>query len=296
MSFSAPRERFQNSLVSLSSSDADHIPVRVLIFLLVKAKRYPSNHRCGRRSSTLPEKYLSEKSTRRRVAGFVPSIRGNSTVVQVCEFSARQTSYRKILEIGSRFWLPHHCQMSRVLGLKIHKIFKLGRQKTDDKQIYEVGICSISCLEKEEVRVLLRQDPNFWTYRPLSQLMIRAAADDMMKKLNQRLLWYLAVRGALCCRCFCINDNDFADWPSVPPNPDNLIAEGGDPEEEILSVLDVPPGRMGQVIGKRGASILSCSNFFGGSNGPPDEVFIVGPVKQVRKAEAMLRGTMLEMF
>ncbi|KAF2304416.1 hypothetical protein GH714_030848 [Hevea brasiliensis] len=77
----------------------------------------------------------------------------------------------------------------------------------------------------------------------------------------------------------------FADWPSVPPIPDNLIAgiltyfvcvdnliaEGGDPEEEILLALDVPPGRMGQV-------------------------FIVGPVKQVRKAEAMLRGTMLEMF
>ena len=33
--------------------------------------------------------------------------------------------------------------------------------------------------------------------------------------------------------------------------------DGSAPEEEILSVLDVPPGKMGRVIGKRGASILS---------------------------------------
>lgn len=38
---------------------------------------------------------------------------------------------------------------------------------------------------------------------------------------------------------------------------DDLIAEGTAPEEEILSVLHVPPGKMGCVIGKRGASILS---------------------------------------
>ena len=59
--------------------------------------------------------------------------------------------------------------------------------------------------------------------------MVRAAADDvrfllyiyhkMMEKLNERSLWYLAVRGALYCRCFCINDNDYADWPPLPPIP-----------------------------------------------------------------------------
>lgn len=38
---------------------------------------------------------------------------------------------------------------------------------------------------------------------------------------------------------------------------DNLIVDGDAPEEEILSVLDVPPGKMGRVIGRRGASILS---------------------------------------
>jgi exonuclease 3'-5' domain-containing protein 1 len=69
----------------------------------------------------------------------------------------------------------------------------------------------------------------FWTYRPLSEMMIHAAADDvrfllriyykMMEKLNQRSLWYLAVRGVLYCRCFCINENDYADWPHIPPIP-----------------------------------------------------------------------------
>ncbi|KAK6249002.1 hypothetical protein QUC31_020567 [Theobroma cacao] len=168
----------------------------------------------------------------------------------------------------------------------------------------------ISYQEKEEVRLLLRQDPKFWTYRPLSELMVRAATDDvrfllyiyhmMMEKLNQRSLWYLAVRGALYCRCFCINDNNYADWPSVPPIPDHL--EGNAPEEEILSILDVPPGKMGRIIGRKGASILSIKEscnaeiLVGGAKGPPDKVFIIGPVKQVRKAEAMLRGRMVDLY
>ncbi|PON86194.1 Polyribonucleotide nucleotidyltransferase [Trema orientale] len=142
--------------------------------------------------------------------------------------------------------------------------------------------------------------------------MVRAAADDvrflpyiyhkMMEKLNERTLWYLAFHGALYCRCFCINDNNYADWPSLPPIPDSLTTvEGNALEEEILSVLDVPPGKMGCVIGRRGASILaikeSCNAeiLIGGSKGPPDKVFIIGAVKQVRKAEAMLRGRMLDM-
>lgn len=60
-------------------------------------------------------------------------------------------------------------------------------------------------------------------------MMVRAAADDvrfllfiyhkMLEKLNERSLWYLAVRGALYCRCFCTNDNQYADWPSLPPVP-----------------------------------------------------------------------------
>lgn len=59
--------------------------------------------------------------------------------------------------------------------------------------------------------------------------MVRAAADDvrfllyiyhqMMEKLNERSLWYLTVRGALYCRCLCVNSNDYADWPPLPPIP-----------------------------------------------------------------------------
>ncbi|KAK8513724.1 hypothetical protein V6N12_052895 [Hibiscus sabdariffa] len=159
--------------------------------------------------------------------------------------------------------------------------------------------------QKEEVRLLLRQDPKIWIYRPLSELMVCAAAvevrflpyiyDKMMEKLNTRSLWYLSVRGALYCRCLCINDNDYADWPPIPPIPDSLIVEGNAPEEEILSILDVPQGKMRRVIGREGVSILaikkSCNAeiHFGG-----DKVFIMGPVSEVRKAEAMLRRGMMD--
>ncbi|KAH1203926.1 piRNA biogenesis protein EXD1 [Glycine max] len=189
-----------------------------------------------------------------------------------------------------------------------------GRKRLRDDYISFVGLLADprkSYDEKEEVRVLLRQDPKFWRHRPLSEQMVRAAADDvrfllyiyhqMMEKLNERSLWYLAVRGVLYCRCFCLNSNNFADWPSLPPIPvDNLNADGSDPKEEILSVLDIPQGKMGLVIGKRGATILSIKQscnaeiLTGGPKGPPDKVFIIGPVKEVRKAEAMIRGRILD--
>ncbi|XP_069154305.1 uncharacterized protein [Solanum lycopersicum] len=76
---------------------------------------------------------------------------------------------------------------------------------------------------------LLREDPQFWTYRLLSELMVRAADDDvrflpyvfhkMMEKLSEESLWKLAVCGSLCCRCFCISDNEYADWPAIPSIP-----------------------------------------------------------------------------
>lgn len=40
-------------------------------------------------------------------------------------------------------------------------------------------------------------------------------------------------------------------------NAETLMADKQAPEEETLSVLDVPPGKMGCIIGKRGANILS---------------------------------------
>lgn len=35
-----------------------------------------------------------------------------------------------------------------------------------------------------------------------------------------------------------------------------VIAEGNPPEEEILSVVNVPNGKMGRIIGRKGVSIL----------------------------------------
>lgn len=55
---------------------------------------------------------------------------------------------------------------------------------------------------------------------------------------------------------------------------------------------------MGRVIGRKGSFILSIKEscnaeiLIGGAKGPPDKVFVLGPVKQVKKAEAILRGRM----
>ncbi|KAK4853929.1 hypothetical protein QYF36_016598 [Acer negundo] len=255
----------------------------------------------------------------------VDAIQGGETLVKACKPALESSYITKVIHDCKRDSEALYFQF----GIKLHNVVDTqiayslieeqeGRRRSPDDYISFVGLladpsyCGISYEEKEEVRVLLRQDPQFWTYRPLTELMVRAAADDvrflpyiyhnMMEKMNQRSLWYLAVRGALYCRCFCINDNDYADWPPLQPISDNLLVEGDVPEEEILSILDVPPGKMGRIIGRRGSSILaikeSCNAeiLIGGSKGPPDKVFIIGPVKQVRKAEAMLRGRMLEMY
>ncbi|KAK3213043.1 hypothetical protein Dsin_017749 [Dipteronia sinensis] len=255
----------------------------------------------------------------------VDAIQGGETLVKACKPALESSYITKVIHDCKRDSEALYFQF----GIKLHNVVDTqiayslieeqeGRRRSLDDYISFVGLladpryCGISYEEKEEVRVLLRQDPQFWTYRPLTELMVRAAADDvrflpyiyhnMMEKMNQRSLWYLAVRGALYCRCFCINDNDYADWPPLQRIPDNLLVEGEVPEEEILSILDVPPGKMGCIIGRRGSSILaikeSCNAeiLIGGSKGPPDKVFIIGPVKQVRKAEAMLRGRMLEMY
>lgn len=65
--------------------------------------------------------------------------------------------------------------------------------------------------------------------------MVRAAADDvrylpyiyhkMMERLSERSLWQLAVRGALYCRCFCDNDDEYGDWPSIPSIPGFLLED-----------------------------------------------------------------------
>ncbi|KAM2925435.1 hypothetical protein FF1_042951 [Malus domestica] len=260
----------------------------------------------------------------------VDAIQGGVMLINACKPALESSYITKVIHDCKRdseaLYFQFGIKLNNVVDTQIAYSLieeQEGRKRLLDDYISFVGLladpryCGISYLEKEEVRFLLRQDPNFWTYRPLSEQMVRAAADDvrfllyiyykLMEKLNQQSLWSLAVRGALYCRCFCISNNNFADWPSLPPIPGlesssiyNLKVEGNAPEEEILSVLDVPPGKMGRVIGRRGSSILSIKEscnaeiFMGSDKGPPDKVFIIGPVKQVRKAEAMLRGKMMD--
>ncbi|KAF9681059.1 hypothetical protein SADUNF_Sadunf06G0186200 [Salix dunnii] len=269
----------------------------------------------------------------------VDAIKGGESLIEACKPALESIYITKVIHDCKRDSEALYFQF----GIKLHNVVDTqiayslieeqeGRIRLPGDYISFVGLladpryCGMSYLEKEEVRALLRQvilpdiivsfqylqDPMFWTHRPLSEMMIRAAADDvrfllciyykMMEKLNERSLWYLAVRGALYSRCFCINENNYADWSHIPPIPDNLTIEDDVPEEEILYVLDVPPGKMGRVIGRRGASILSIKEscnaeiFFGGAKGPPDKAFIIGPVSQVRKAEAMLKGKMVDIY
>lgn len=311
--------------------------------LLSQAPIYVVTH-----ASQLPIEFLRPSAERQLVIGFdcegVDLCRNGTLCIMQIAFSdavylvdaieggrAVMEACKPALESGYVTKVIHDCKRdSEALyfqyGIRLHNVVDTqiayhlieeqeGRKRTLDDYISFVGLladaryCGISYYEKKEVRTLLKEDPNFWTYRPLSDQMIRAAADDvrflpyiyhrMMEKLNERSLWQLAVRGSLYCRCFCVSDNGCVDWPSIPSIPDKLIFEGNAPELEILSVLNVPPGKMGCVIGRKGSSIMSVKEscnaeiLMGGSKGPPDKVFIIGPVKQVRKAEAILRGKML---
>ncbi|KAL2317886.1 hypothetical protein Fmac_031762 [Flemingia macrophylla] len=255
----------------------------------------------------------------------VDAIDGGKELIQACKPALESNYIKKVIHDCKRdseaLYFQFGIKLNNVVDTQIAYSLieeQEGRRKRlSDDYISFVSLladsryCGTSYPEKGKVRNLLRQDPKFWTYRPLSEQMVRAASDDvrfllyiyhqMMEKINERTLWYLKVRGALYCRCFCVNSNDYTDWPSLPPIPDLLKADENGPEEEVLSVLDVPPGKMGRVIGKKGATILSIKEaceaeiLIGGDKGPPDKVFVVGPVKQVRKAEAMLRGRLLDL-
>ncbi|KAI4379810.1 hypothetical protein MLD38_006056 [Melastoma candidum] len=244
----------------------------------------------------------------------VDVIEGDGILMKACKPALESEHIAKVIHDCKRdseaLYFQYGIKLNNVVDTQIAYSLieeQEGKMKVPDDYISFVALladpryCELSGIsedlkEKEEVRMLLRQDPNFWTVRPLSDMMIRTAADDvrfllhvyhkMMEKLNAQTLWYMAVRGALYCRCFCINNNNYADWPALPKIPDGIVADGIVLEEEILSILDVPPGKMGRVIGRRGSSILavkeSCNAeiFIGGDKGPPNKVFIIGPVKQ----------------
>ncbi|CAL1386361.1 unnamed protein product [Linum trigynum] len=254
----------------------------------------------------------------------VDAIDGGKAVMEACKPALESSHVTKVIHDCKRDSEALYFQF----GIKLHNVidtqiaFSLieeqeGRYRAPDDYISLVSLiadpdyCGVE-YAKEEVRLLLRQDPKFWEYRPLSEMMIRAASDDvrfllhiyqkMKERLNERSLWCLSVRGQLYCRCFCINDNDYADWPPLPVLPESNEGNDDGPEEQILTVVNVPPGQMGLVIGKGGSTIRfikeSCNAeiFIGGSRGPPDKVFVIGSVKEVRKGAAIVRGRLISFY
>ncbi|XP_057977258.1 uncharacterized protein LOC131164238 [Malania oleifera] len=249
----------------------------------------------------------------------VDAIKGGKKLMKACKPALESNYITKVIHDCKRdseaLYFQHGIKLHNVMDTQIAYSLideQQGQARSLNEYISFVGLladpryCGISYFEKKEVRVLLRQDPYFWACRPFSEVMVRAAADDvrflpyiyhkMMEKVDELSLWKLAVRGVLYCRCFCNSDVEYADWPPLPAIPGNLVVAGNAPEEEILSVLHVPSGKMGRVIGRKGASILSVKEWcnaeilLGGAKGPLDKVFIIGPIKHVRKAEAILRG------
>ncbi|KAL4311473.1 hypothetical protein GQ457_01G040440 [Hibiscus cannabinus] len=249
----------------------------------------------------------------------VDAIQGGEELMQACKPALESSFITKVIHDCKRDSEALYFQY----GIRLHNVMdtqiayslieeQQGRRRSSDDPISFIRLladpqyCGISYAEKNDVRALLKKDPKFWTYRPLSETMIQAAVDDvrflpyihhkMMEKLSEQMLWQLAVRGALHCRCFCAGDEGFSDWPPVPTIPDNMKAKGNAPEEEILSVINVPSGKMGQIIGKKGVSIMSIKQscnadiLIRGDKGTPDKVFIIGPLRQVRMAEAIIRG------
>ncbi|GMI73051.1 hypothetical protein like AT2G25910 [Hibiscus trionum] len=249
----------------------------------------------------------------------VDVIQGGEKLMQACKPALESSFITKVIHDCKRDSEALYFQF----GIKLHNVMdtqiaysliekQQGRRRSSDDPISFIRLladpqyCGISYVEKNDIRALLKKDPKFWTYRPLSEMMIQAAVDDvrflpyihhkMMEKLNEQMLWQLAVRGALHCRCFCVEDKGFSDWPPIPTIPDSIKAKGNAPEEEILSVINVPSGKMGQIIGKKGVSIMSIKQscnadiLIEGDKGTPNKVFIIGPLRQVKMAEAIIRG------
>ncbi|KAL3696055.1 hypothetical protein R1sor_010131 [Riccia sorocarpa] len=253
----------------------------------------------------------------------VDAVVGGYELMQACKPALESVHITKVVHDCKRDSEALYFQYD----IKLHNVFdtqiaytlleeQQGKKWVPDDYISFVDLlsderyCGVVYDEKEEVRSLLKKDPQFWTHRPWTEMMTRVAADDvrfllcihhkMISRLQKYSMWQLSVRGALYCRCFCAIGDGFVGWPSPPPLSD-FVREGDgiSSEEEVLAVVDVLPGKMGRIIGKKGSSILSIKQscradiFVGGAKGPPDKVFVIGAVKEVRKAEAILRGRML---
>lgn len=251
----------------------------------------------------------------------VDAFEGGNNLMQACKPALESANVTKVVHDCKRDSEALYYQY----GIRLNNVFDTqisyslieeqeGKKWIPDDFISFVDLladeryCGVAYSEKEEVRNLLKTNPEFWKERPLTERMKRVAADDvrfllcihdkMMEKLQQVSLWQLRVRGSLYCRCFCESADMFQDWPGLPLPPED-VRDDVTGLQEILSVVEVPSGKMGRIIGKKGSSIMfikeSCKAdiFIGGVKGPPDKVFVIGVEKEVWKAVAILRGRML---
>ncbi|WJX15577.1 hypothetical protein P8452_05705 [Trifolium repens] len=188
----------------------------------------------------------------------VDAIDGGKVLIEACKPALESEFVTKVIHDGKRTFEVLYYEF----GIKLDNVVDTqiayslleeqeGQKKSPDDNISlddllaDRRYCGLSDVDKEEVRVLLRQDPNFWTKRPLSDQMIYYAAADVhflvhvyhqMMEKSERPLQDLVVRGSLYCRRFSVNSND-------PPIPgENILEEDGDyfdtlPAELVLLIL-----------------------------------------------------------
>eukprot|EP00271_Cylindrocystis_brebissonii_P018315 TRINITY_DN5119_c3_g4_i2.p1 TRINITY_DN5119_c3_g4~~TRINITY_DN5119_c3_g4_i2.p1 ORF type:complete len:332 (+),score=73.97 TRINITY_DN5119_c3_g4_i2:441-1436(+) len=251
----------------------------------------------------------------------VDAVVGGSPLMEACRRGLESPYVTKVVHDCKRdseaLYFQHGIKLQGVFDTQIaytmiEEMDDRGDRKIDDS-ISFVGLladeryCGVEYDEKQEVREIMRKDKEFWVHRPWTPMMERVAADDvrfllriygrMRQKLDgrPRALEQLALRSSMYCRCFCVGATD---WPQPPrQNEANGNDAEGWPDEVVLKVVDVPEGLMGRVIGKKGASIReikdACSRaviFTGGTKGPLNKVFVMGPVKTAEMAEAIIRG------
>ncbi|KAK7410410.1 hypothetical protein VNO78_01174 [Psophocarpus tetragonolobus] len=242
------------------------------------------------------------------VVYLVDALQGGNALMQACKPALESNQVTKVIHDCKRdseaLFFQFGIKLNNVVDTQIAYSLieeQEGRKKVPRETVSLVDLladiryCGVSYVEKKQARDLLEGDPYIWARRPLSEIMLNHAANDvrflvnvygrMIKKLSDPSLWHLAVRSALHCRCYCDN----TDWPALPPIPETP----NPPEEEMLLVIEVPPHKMGAVIGTEGKTIVSIKRRCDAdilTGKPSNKVFLIGPVSQVRQAETILNA------
>uniref|UniRef100_A0A7I4EHD3 3'-5' exonuclease domain-containing protein n=2 Tax=Physcomitrium patens TaxID=3218 RepID=A0A7I4EHD3_PHYPA len=170
----------------------------------------------------------------------VDAVMGGNSLMQACKLGLESPYVIKVCHDCKRDSEALYFQY----GIKLNNVFDTqiaytllkeqhGKKWVPDDYISFVDLladeryCGVVYDEKEEVRVLLRKDPQFWAHRPWTVMMKRVAADDvrfllriyerMVKSLTELSKWRLSVRSSLYCQCFCAGDDCFLGCPLPPP-------------------------------------------------------------------------------